>query len=374
MTVKPPDRLPTSVNDLDEWSVYADFLQTRGDPRGERIAYELALPAEPEPAALRVFHTLASDARRFPVGVQAAVSLGHVRALMLRASPGPRLSHGVYGPLDGTLAWVRDFFLDPEAALVEELHFVYVPGDHIAHWKRLFAALPRRCSRVDVFLRVPIGAPDIAALISLLPEQVREVTIAWADSRRPTAASVETALPFIDDRFELVDASSMMASLAQIRERLEASKHVRIRIATTTETSLPSRIDVGRPGDAALTNPSTLAIGTIPRWPLLDLQRRYGVLPIRTQLARQIAESYTIGVGAGGDLRVGLGGGDLVRRGDRWTVRGDEERPLWKNGTLLAANAVEPLEDGDRLRFDHNTSEWTFRPSYEVGSKSLVRA
>ena len=155
--MKPPDRLPTSVKDLDEWSVYADFLQTRGDSRGERIAYELALPVEPESAALRVFHTLVRDAGRFPVGVQVAISLGHVRALVLRASPGPRLSHRVYGPLDGTLAWVRDFFLDPKAALIEELRFVYVPGEHVSQWKRLFAALPDRCSRVGVFLRPPIG-------------------------------------------------------------------------------------------------------------------------------------------------------------------------------------------------------------------------
>ncbi len=33
---------PTSEADLADWSVYADFLQTRGDPRGELIAREMS--------------------------------------------------------------------------------------------------------------------------------------------------------------------------------------------------------------------------------------------------------------------------------------------------------------------------------------------
>jgi uncharacterized protein (TIGR02996 family) len=60
--VNRPGRLPTNASELDEWSVYADYLQTRGDPRGELIAYELALPEVPEPPALRAFHALVNAA------------------------------------------------------------------------------------------------------------------------------------------------------------------------------------------------------------------------------------------------------------------------------------------------------------------------
>jgi hypothetical protein len=51
-----PARLPQTEDDLADWAVYADWLQTRGDSRGDALAAELALPAAPEREQLAAFH------------------------------------------------------------------------------------------------------------------------------------------------------------------------------------------------------------------------------------------------------------------------------------------------------------------------------
>ncbi|MBA2544284.1 MAG: hypothetical protein H0V17_31860, partial [Deltaproteobacteria bacterium] len=79
-----PPGLPRSVEDLDDWSVYADHLMTIGDPRGERIAFELAVPAEPTTDQLAAFQAQARRASHRDALIGMSWCLDHVRTLELR--------------------------------------------------------------------------------------------------------------------------------------------------------------------------------------------------------------------------------------------------------------------------------------------------
>lgn len=74
-----PARLPIAAEDFDEWSVYADWLQACGDPRGEPIALELAMPEAPDPDQLAAFHACAPTAPGY--GVEVTFALGYVHTL-----------------------------------------------------------------------------------------------------------------------------------------------------------------------------------------------------------------------------------------------------------------------------------------------------
>ena len=45
--MNPIDRLRAAITDRDAWSVYADWLQTQGDPAGELCALQLLASADP---------------------------------------------------------------------------------------------------------------------------------------------------------------------------------------------------------------------------------------------------------------------------------------------------------------------------------------
>ena len=335
-----PARLPATEADLAAWSVYADHLMTLGDPRGEAMALELALPAEVPRVALARWHALAKP--RYGRGGATPIGwcLGHARTLAI-ACARPAQGHRYVGPTVGALAHAADVLARPQGRLVEELAIEYAAGEHGAAWRRLFAALPRTCRRV--VLGMPPGAhtAEIAELVALLPAHVRELALA----RRLGPQGSNTLVP-VTARFDLVDLSHAFLEprqLAALRTRLEVTPGVSVRVANLGPALLGApRCTLGAPGDAAVVDVAARQASALPRWTLVELQARYGHVPVRTQLAGNLGEGYAL-------LRTPLGfitglGSTVLRWGGRWTLAGHHGARL--DGRALGDTEIVDVPDG----------------------------
>jgi uncharacterized protein (TIGR02996 family) len=120
-----PTRLPATVDDLGEWTVYADWLQTKGDPRGTAIALELAAP-EPR--------------QEVRDGLGLALRLGYIHTLDM-----PREHSNAVSAEQ--IARVRSLLAADDATLLEEIHVALEPKV-VGEMCGLFAALPASCRRL----------------------------------------------------------------------------------------------------------------------------------------------------------------------------------------------------------------------------------
>src|SRR5262245_27456303 len=223
MSIPRPRRLPTTREELDEWSVYADWLLTRGDPRGEAIARELAVDDDPTDD-VRGRYGDSGDGN-----FELSYTLRHLRGLTI-----PREMYSV-SPVTLDRAHARLQMED--AALVEELALPIEP-EHARHVERVFAALPETCVRVAVDLCSPIDEATARDLLAALPAHVREIAIASSGPRlRRVGLTGLTA--WIDDRFDAVELrytrSTFDVALQQMRddrelvaERVAATQRARI--------------------------------------------------------------------------------------------------------------------------------------------------
>jgi len=290
---------PASEADLDEWVVYADWLQIKGDPRGELIARELALPPIVPRDQLAEFQRLATRFCRQQRAARFGHCLGHIRTVAL-----PAVMQWTTWSMadDGTLANVRDLLVSRRGARVEQLTLAWRPAGHDST-RKVLAAVPASCRRVVVNPLEEITPADIARVNADVPPHVRE-------------------LAFIDYRFR-----------------------------TTAVRAVPER-----GGDALVDEQTGFAL-RIQRWELLELEQLYGILPVRTQLARPLAESFEIRIPH--TIRRGAFA-HLVCRGERWTVRNHAESrvELVRDGVRVSAEDPEPFAHGDRLRIGDST--WTF--------------
>ncbi len=335
-----PARLPATEAELAAWSVYADHLMTLGDPRGEAMALELALPAEVPRPALARWHALAKP--RYGRGGATPIGwcLGHARTLAIPGAA-PILGHRHVGPTLGALAHAADVLARPQGRLVEELAIEYEPGEHGAAWRRLFAALPRTCTRVVLGMPASAHTAELAELVALLPAHVRALALA----RRLGPRGSNTLVP-VTARFDLVDLSRAFLDARQLEAlltRLEVTPGVRVRVANLGAALLGApRCTLGAPGDAAIIDVAARQAIALPRWTLLALQHRYGHVPVRTQLAGGLGEGYTL-------LRTALGfvvehGSALLRWGPRWTLAGRHGARL--GGRALGEDEIAEVPDG----------------------------
>jgi hypothetical protein len=335
--------LPTDDADLAEWEVYADWLLTRDDPRGELLAHDLALPVQPSRDQLAAFHELAARAcpqrRLAPI----AWCLGHVRTLTVAGELDrrrARVDHGL-------LANVHQQLLGPSASRLEELECVYAPGPESKAWRRMFSALPPTCRRVAVTLAGPLSEAAADELMGWLPSTVEELALA------PLRLSMNVQAQFarfVTDRFALVELRRLYVE-TDLPERLAgalaATHTVELRVGQIelARRLASHRCHLGSPTAAGVVASKHVAV--LEPWSLLHRQNRYGVIPVRAQLARELPEDHGLQIGRGGDIRASWWGSDLVRRGTRWTIRPSEEIRVWRSGESLAG--IAELRDGDEL-------------------------
>jgi uncharacterized protein (TIGR02996 family) len=347
--VERPARLPEAIADLDEWSVYADWLQSRGDPHGELIALELALPDDPDDAQRDAF------AERLARHDPDAETFGYVRRLVA-----PRA--GYAGSIDA-IEYATEQLATERCAFVEEVAVAFEP-EHLEHVQGLFAALPPACRRIHLDLCNPIAPAAAVGLRAALPAQVRDVALE-ARGIRVRTTGLTGLVTWIDDRFDTVELrylrSTWDAGLDEVRadraavlHRIDHTQLVRVQW-TALEAPFPAgRHELGRAGDAAIVD-LRRRCAMVP----FDKQRRpERPTPVRARLAGRRIARYEIGLYAPGNPVMGRDTADveLVRRGDRWWLVQTAGLAMQVNGVAVVPGEPVELHDGDGIE----SERWSY--------------
>lgn len=332
-----PARLPASEDDLAAWTVYADYLMTLGEGRGEAMALELALPAAVPRADLVRWQAIAAPDMRLGGPLTVGWSLGHARELAL-----PRGPHGEPVAAE-MLARAREFVTSPVGRLVEHVSFDHVPGEHAAHWRAFCGALPPTCTRVSIGLPDAAWPGELEDLIALLPPHVTELGVL-----RLLGRDGELTLRTISDRFTRVDLSRALLDryqLGAVRIAIADTTQVRVAVANLDFVLVDvPRCTLGMTGDAALVTVATRTAIALPRCTLVEQQARHGLIPLRTQWGRLLSEEYSL-VHTPGRLQARPGEGFIRRAGGRWTLTGLVDL-IRIAGKPLAAGETAELVDG----------------------------
>lgn len=353
--MEPPATFPADEADLAEWAVYADDLLTRGDPRGELLAHELALPAAPEREAVAAFQALASRFCRQGGHAPIGWCLGHARTLTIVGWQ-PRFK-GPAAVDAGTLANVHQLLLRPIGARLEQLGCVYTPREEPKAWRRVFSALPATCRRVSV---TPIGEwseSDVDELVAWLPATVDELAIML-----PRVATRAHVARFVTDRFAVIELEQVRPDSVlepQVAAAFAATRTLRLRVdqLDLARRIASDRCRVGSLSAAGLV--TSRGIGILEPWSLLELQGRYGLVPVRAQRARLLPEDHALWIDVHGHVGCGSLHGappDLVRRGTRWTIRPSDHLRVWRSGQLI--EAITELHHDDQLSLQQLESDW----------------
>lgn len=316
--VPTPRAFPRDRAGLDEWAVYGDYLQTIGDPRGELIATDLALPDLATREQVAAFHRAHAQLlpRRYS-GVELGFALGHVRTVEIFTVLRSRVESAQH-------ARVRSLLAEPGAHLIDRVAFALDlrKRERDRAWRGVLSLVPDG-ARVVIAPNAALEREHIAWLLAELPPHVRDLAVVEAR---------HTAFALIDDRFDVVELRDRMAWASvpePILERLSATSRVRVRVDRVAAT-WPERVELGRPGDAALYDPARHVAVALRRHELAQIQRQAGVVGIRAQIASRLPEAH---------------GDGLVRRGDRWTAR-------------TPTGAIVELATGDPVAADGTT--WRF--------------
>jgi hypothetical protein len=343
---------PASFADLEAWSVYGDWLEQQGDPRGALIGIDLALPLAPSREALAAFHEAHRARFHERDHVTIGYALAHPRTVVLEQGRGIKLSGGAHDPpLDGTLANLRDLLVDPTYGLVEEVTLSQPFEDHDAHWRRLIAAIPPSCRRV-VIIATGLSVAAGHELVERLPPHVRELAIRRVHGGMARAVDIA---PLLDDRFDTVELIDLDVTYA-LRDTLANTKRLRLRVRYLDGT-FSSRIDIG---DTALvrSDPTRATAISIVPWTLIQLQRRHGPISIRAQLGRAVPEGFDASPSF---HRIAPNGHELLRHpSGAWTLRGHEHAVYEVDGEPLARDQIVRLDHGSRIRYGSDREPWVF--------------
>lgn len=319
---------PSGFTDLEAWSVYADWLMEVGDPRGELLAFELTLAAEPSKHELQKFKALHAKTIRRRDTFHVGHALAHAREVALPESY-VRMG-GRVPPSTSALASLTDLLASDAYALVERLQVVYAPSSD-SHWERLFAAVPLTVEVLALDLLGHMDDDDMRRVRDLVRAQhvvvVRE-------------AFGADAAAFVDDRFETVEVER--ASPA-VLEAFGRTSRVRLLVR---DGVIPTDARVGYAGLASLRGSHRAR--AFQAWGALALELHYGPVPIRAQLAGDLAEWHQFA-----DF-------DVVRRGPVWTFR--SHLRYRHRGQPCAPSSIVKLGDGDVLEVGEQRYVFALHP------------
>ena len=352
---------PSSLDELGPWQVYADQLLERGERLGSYLAYELSLGDQPTEAELTSFHKQGLRACRVPRTFEAAWTLGHVRSLSIPGRDRGRtvmMRHRGSAVLDGSaLPVLRDLFRTPALSQLEQLT-VIVRGESIGRrWHEAMKQLPATCQRFMVHASGFKG-DDAKRVLAGIPEQVKTLRFSARLGTEPAS--------LVSDQFEWVDLREVIATpelAVKLTRALELHPRTRLRLGTVSDGEVLARLGaravVGGQGDARLVNEQTGAVVLFERASLESLQRRYGVVTARAQVARRLPESF--GVTSVDSLLYARSwiGSVLARRADgSWWIRAEEDAPALALDSGPLGHEPVALRDGARLRI--NDQPWRF--------------
>jgi len=301
-----PARLPASAAELDDWAVYGDALLMAGDPKGEWIARDLALPelVTPEQRAMLAECARATQQR----GLSITWSLGHIKELALAKE----LSRGfgirrVLPPAVQTMRFAIEQLRRPVGRLVESVSLSYARTVDAGAWSALMAALPATCTRVVLAIDLMSGG-EPAEVLATLPPQVRAVSV---------GVVAGWLWPFIDDRFDEVDVTGLALSGTALS--LRETRSVIVRVGVFSGQPPSPRIVFGGDGEAAIVTAARREAELIPRWDRFLVQEHVGILGARELMARTYPESYDLRVLDADTISVEpMAHGNCMRRGERW--------------------------------------------------------
>lgn len=338
--------LPRNIDDLAEWSVYADHLLTIGDPLGDRIAADLALPAAPTTEQLRGFRALVG--RHTPSSQSLARSwcLGFIHTLELRT----RDHGGMFSLQEGALAQARDVLQSRAASRLEEL-LIPAPTGEDTHYRRVFRALPPSCKRVTL-TELRSGSRGLELFLACLPPTVAELGIqifSW-DRAIPSA---------VLDRFDLVDIAGVrrMDQLDDLGPALAATTRVRVRIGAFHGLP-PARMELGGPRDAGIVAldprsgryvlghpPKLVPLEARAAWMLPRDRAPVVVMPVREWLAAESEIKNVCLVPDAEHPKL-----TLMRRDGAWTAKSWAQLSI--DGQSIEPKTVVPIRDGARFEIE----------------------
>lgn len=338
-----PARFPRDDAELADWSVYADELMREGDRLGELIAHDLATPAHPSEDQLKRFAANTQRCWRARKTLDAGWALGHVRELVAWGQPRRMVRVMATDPIDdGTLARLHDILRTPALSRLETITVATAWEPKPPLLRRALAALPASCTAA----RITGNSLDRpSTMLDLLPAHVTRLAV---DVRRLNDVS-----QLVDDRFEEVELVRIEDRDGPAIERaLAATSHVRIAVAQYAQ---PIHERVVLRGGAGLIQINPRRAVTLGEPSLCALQRHYGIVPIRAQLARALPAPYWVSAHQGLIVAGPDFGSTLMRRGDAWTLRGEgglDPFPVALRGSLLAPGQIVPIHDGDVVSLD----------------------
>jgi len=371
--VEPPP-LPRVEADLEPWHVFTDWLLEHHDWRGELLAAELALPSLPAPEELARFQALAKKRLRERRLTPVAWCLSHARTIDLVGQP--QLLGGPASLDGGAAANLTDYLSTPNARRVERLAIELGARDLGAPpWRRLMRALPPWCTALALSfgLRDAPTAAQAASLVASLPPQVRALTL----------RGVPDPTPFLDDALDLVDAPQLRpdgAALARLAEALARTARVRLRLGGALAIPVGlgpvgARLSIGAPGEAGLLSRAARAALALPRPSLLYQQRRHGIVPVRTQLARVLPEAWSLDLRDGVPVAYDGAFNTFIERAadGRFTVGGWGGATVAVDGVPCSLRRRDPL--GPERRISLAGAEWTLVPDdLAAASRALFDA
>ena len=338
--------LPRTVEDLAEWSVFADHLLTLGDPRGEALALELALSVTPTAEELSAFHATCPRVPRSDAQLQFGYRLGHVVVLAIASAHQPF----THTPEQGALGHATGLLSKPAFARLQQLDLPI--SAMTAELSRMLRRLPATCRRVALHLG-NTTIPAVDTLIEVLPLHVQTV--------RLSRCTPEIAARFFTGRFAMVELERVSETF-ELDAALDAAPAVMARVLNAYE-GLHSRARLGRLDSAGFLEPADSPVfaqdralvfdpiaRVIPRRTLLELQARFGVIPIRSQLAYALPDHQFTLFGDHAAASV-----ELVHASGRWTGRSAE--PFTVDDVVIEPKTVVGLEDGARVTIGSKTME-----------------
>jgi hypothetical protein len=207
-------------------------------------------------------------------------------------------------------------------------------------------ALPSSCTSVMLVASIfPDRVEEVVPLVEELPPTVRRLAL------EPVSAAPLVA----NDRFDELalsdvgDVEPLVAALGRTR-RLRLCVAAVARDVARLGGESGARVVVGRDGAARLDGDD--AVVTLMPTALITLQRRFGLVPVRAQLARTLPERWSFERVNGGLRALAIGPATILRHPDgRYSARvypAMSSLSIDVNGAPLS-DAPQPLVDGDRL-------------------------
>lgn len=359
--------LPTTLQELGAWQVFADQLTEAGNRLGPYLAYDLSLGQEPTREQLTVFHKMSTRICKVPRQFYAAWMLGQVRALLFTrdASSGVDL-------LDGdALLTLRDLLPTPPLRHLERL--VLAAGEYSMRrrWKAAMPYLPPSCRTLELHSWVQL-TDNLPGMFEAIPAQIDVLRVV---PRRELDPSV-----FVNDRFAWVDlrAVTLTPPLARsLAYALRMNSRVKVRVGTMEQRSalgrLGDRVVLGSPDDAALVEESPDgAVSLLERFSPEQLQLRHGIVTARSQLVRDLPEVHRLGKNSRGfgDTSSWVSDVVLKRTHEGWQIvvtGGPAAMPFFELNGVLVGSEPMPLKDGDRLTFDRRSFRFVSRCGERAG-------